>query len=176
MLDCHSLGVVLLELIAGTDVVLAFEDFKDLEELVTECEDYIDKETCDLLHGLIRESKEKELQKYLDEVLDKKPELVAEGIRGVDWAVRNVRYFQNKVKHVMRELEDDPVSCKQAWGLEKWHIDRANPDFKKKFDPYPEDISEDYSGYNGKFAISFTSQPPLPGVDPYWQRRRSGPF
>ena len=45
LLDMHSLGVLILEIIAGTEVVITCREREDVDELVTECEEYIDKDT-----------------------------------------------------------------------------------------------------------------------------------
>ena len=69
ILDMHSLGVILLEIIAGTEVVLSCRDEQSLDELITECEDFIDKDTVKLLHQLIREHKDDLLKPYVEKVL-----------------------------------------------------------------------------------------------------------
>ena len=42
ILDLHALGVILLEILVGSDVVLSCCDSEIIDNLVTACEDYID--------------------------------------------------------------------------------------------------------------------------------------
>ena len=69
----HSLGVILLEILVGTDVVLSCNGWEAVDDLITDCEEHIDTDTTKLLHKLIRFNEDELLEPYLDKVLIKKP-------------------------------------------------------------------------------------------------------
>ena len=87
----HSLGVLLLEILVGTEVVLSCREREDLIELITECKEHIDKVTVKLLHRLILDHKDDMLTSYIEEVLVREPEIIARNIRKMNWAVEEVR-------------------------------------------------------------------------------------
>ena len=87
----HSLGVILLEILVGTDVVLSCNGWEAVDDLIKDCEEYIDSDTTKLLYKLIRFNEDGLLEPYLDKVLTKKPEVIAQNVRGMNWASESVR-------------------------------------------------------------------------------------
>ena len=45
LLDMYSLGVIILEILAGTEVVLSCREREDVIELILECKEHIDEDT-----------------------------------------------------------------------------------------------------------------------------------
>ena len=81
----------MLEILVGTDIVLSCYDSEVIDEIITACEDYIDKETTTLLHQLCMGSDDSGLRAYLDNVIMVKPELISENIRALDYAAEENR-------------------------------------------------------------------------------------
>ena len=96
ILDIHSIGVILTEILVGTDVILSCGCWEAVDDLITLCEDYMDKETTNLLHQLIRFSNDNGIGKYYREVLIAQPEVIGENIRAMDYAVTENRILINK--------------------------------------------------------------------------------
>ena len=69
MLDVNALGVILTEIIVGSDVILCCHDSEQVNDLITRCEEYIDKDLSKLLHELIDGCKDSGLKSFLDDVL-----------------------------------------------------------------------------------------------------------
>ena len=91
LLDMHSLGVIILEVIAGTEVILSCRGADTVVQLIKECEEHIDKDTIKLLDRLVREHNDDLLEPYLEKVLLRQPELTARNIRSMNFAVEQVR-------------------------------------------------------------------------------------
>ena len=50
MLDVNALGVILTEIIVGSDVILCCNDSEQVNDPITRCEEYIDKDLSKFLH------------------------------------------------------------------------------------------------------------------------------
>ena len=61
MLDKHSLGIILLEVLVGSDVVLSCSHWLAAANLVKECRPHMDEETNDLLWELIHNNNDRTL-------------------------------------------------------------------------------------------------------------------
>ena len=95
-LDIHSLGVILLEILVGTDVILSCGCWDNVVDLIKVCEDYIDADTSKLLHSLIGSSLDSKLETCFEEILHIQPGLIAENIRALDFAVKENRFLIDK--------------------------------------------------------------------------------
>ena len=124
LLDVNGLTCILMEIIMNSDVVLSCGCIENVEELVTKCEDYLDKDTFELFRNLSRDSNDEGLERYVKEVLEVQPEVIGENVRAMNWAVENVREFTTKKDHVMEILRRQPATAKERWGLELEHISR----------------------------------------------------
>ena len=131
LLDTHALGVVLFEILVGTDVVLGCPLATLIVSMVTASEEYIDKDTAKLLHDLIDECDDRGLEDYLNKTLKEKPEVISENVRALDYAVRENREFITKQGIFQKQLAREPATLKEKYGVSAEDIVRVMPEFKK---------------------------------------------
>ena len=103
----HSLGVMILEVLTGTDIILSCRGADTIVDLIKECEEHIDKDTNKLLDRLIREHKDDLLEPYVEKVLTKQPVVIARNIRSMNFAVQQMRPIQTRQERTMDRILTD---------------------------------------------------------------------
>ena len=86
-LDQWSVGVVILELLVGTDLVIVANSAQKLRDLLIHCGQYIDGQTHMLLSFLLFDYPWIDVQDYASCTLKNNPTLMIENIRGMDVAL-----------------------------------------------------------------------------------------
>ena len=154
VLDLHALGVILLEILVGTDIVLSCYDSEVIDEIITACEDYIDKEPTTLLHQLCIGSDDSGLSGYLNKIIKVKPELISENIRALNYAAEENRSFIRKKSSFEKTIVRIPGTLKDKFGVEIEDINRFQPEIVGDFEVYSEPDSMYILGFLGKLIKS----------------------
>jgi hypothetical protein len=68
-----SIGVIILEIICGSDIVLATGCFKHVRLLLDECTEHIDSSTHHLLDQLLNNGNDEVISKYVNDTLGENP-------------------------------------------------------------------------------------------------------
>jgi hypothetical protein len=116
-LDIWSIGVIILEIICGTDIVLATGCFKHVRLLLDECTEYIDSSTHYLLDQLLNNGNDEVIPNYVNDTLRENPEVIAESIRAIDAAVDEITYFKNMQQGTLKIISDKPENFKTKYNL-----------------------------------------------------------
>ena len=87
MWDEWSIGITILEIIIGTELVVMCTNYPDVKLLVETCSEYIDKDTCKVIKLLLSMEDEGNIEDYLNAVLKSNPILMAENIRAINSAI-----------------------------------------------------------------------------------------
>jgi hypothetical protein len=72
-LDMWSIGVIILEIICGSDIVLATGCFKHVRLLLDECTEHIDSSTHYLLDQLLNNGNDEVISNYVNDTLGENP-------------------------------------------------------------------------------------------------------
>ena len=91
--DCWSLGLVILEVIVGTELVAPAHDLEQVEELLDLCGPHLDAAVGTLLKDLILFGDVVKVKEMLQEILPERPRLVTEAVRGFEQAVKEDGIF-----------------------------------------------------------------------------------
>ena len=86
LLDHWSLGVIIMEVLLGPEMVLSCECHSAIEMLLKDCEEYLDQTTVDLLKYLLFSEGKVDLPQYIEKTLDAAPMNHAENIRRIQMA------------------------------------------------------------------------------------------
>ena len=120
--DRWSIGVVILEIIAGKALVHSAYNYIRMLELVEQCSKYLDKETVDLLNFMLFSKGLNTIDRYVNESLVKQPKLVLEAMRGMKQAILDdelLNMWQREGKklldqktqpHLLEEFRDNLIS------------------------------------------------------------------
>ena len=92
--DRWSIGIMILEIIIGTDLLLDQTTFSQLQKLLKRCREYIDEETYEFLGCMLFSEGHYPPEEYLSKCLNKKPNLIAENVRGMNNALMEDKFFQ----------------------------------------------------------------------------------
>ena len=87
--DIWSVGVVLLEVIVGTRLIMDCQTFTDVSRLLKATKEFIDDATAELLQNLLLSNVVPDLEDYITNLLDKNTSIIAESTRGVQQATRD---------------------------------------------------------------------------------------
>ena len=78
---------MILEILAGTELVIPADTSDKMRVLLEQCSQYIDEATFELLKNMLFEEGEVGIDEYLIETLEKSSIIVAENIRALDAAL-----------------------------------------------------------------------------------------
>ena len=78
---------MILEILAGTELVIPADTSDKMRVLLEQCSQYIDEATFELLKNMLFEEGEVGIDEYLIETLEKSSTIVAENIRALDAAL-----------------------------------------------------------------------------------------
>jgi hypothetical protein len=92
--DRWSIGIMILEIIVGTDLLLEHTTYSELEKFLADCMDYLDVETFEFLNCMLFSKVNFHPGYFISEHLEKKPHLIAENIRAMDTAIKENITFQ----------------------------------------------------------------------------------
>ena len=81
--DFWSVGVIILEILVGSQLILSCRDYDEIVSLMNGCKEYLDPQLHQLLQILMIEGEPQDLQYFLDEVLNDQSTIVAENVRGL---------------------------------------------------------------------------------------------
>ena len=116
-LDYWSVGVVILEILAGTELVITATSASKIRDLLRLCEQHLDSSTVSLLKHLLFGANEDYLEVYLEEVLTKKPNIVAEGIRALDAALDEEKELQKWSLAYQLLQQAEPALVRDRYGI-----------------------------------------------------------
>ena len=109
-LDTHSIAVILLEILVGTDLVLTCQSWQAVCVLIEDCREYLGDYTADLFDRMIRLVDDTGLDDYVEKFLTTNPEYISKTIRGMDYAVKDDRTLINKRDVTKRMIEREPAT------------------------------------------------------------------
>ena len=92
-LDHWSVGVVILEILAGTELVIPANTTAKIRNLLLQCSEYLDVKTVHLLEHLLFGEHHDYLEDYLNVTLKLSPNIVKEDIRAIDAALDGDGYL-----------------------------------------------------------------------------------
>ena len=96
-IDFWSVGIVIFEIIAGTELVIPAVTATEVEVLLQMCEPHMDEETVQLLQHLLFDAHEGYLDKYLSEVLPEQPNVIAENVRALYAATKEDSHLSSQL-------------------------------------------------------------------------------
>ena len=108
--DHWSVGVMILEILLGSDIVLAAQTKENLEKIVEDFGDYLEFKIMRLLNALLAFDGVHWIADFLDNTLVEEPELITEKIRAVDVALNEdplCAHWQRRFVVAMREHEGE---------------------------------------------------------------------
>ena len=138
-LDIWSVGMVLLELIAGTKLVTGIKYFFNCEDLLDELEQYVDKVTMLLLKDMLNDGDDDEIEAYVREILEMNPNAIAENIRAVNAAVEESTVLREIEEKNMEALRQSPEHHQLLFGLKMEDVEESS----EEEDPEEDTVSED---------------------------------
>ena len=74
--DCWSIGIIILEVLVGTELVLRGGAYEDVNGLIADFEAYLDPEILVLLDDLLFHAELKTAESFLKVVLHEKPDIL----------------------------------------------------------------------------------------------------
>jgi hypothetical protein len=165
-----SIGIVILEIICGTDIVLATGCFKNITNLLEECAEHVDPSTYELLDQLLNKGHDEAISKYVNETLADNPEVVAESIRAMDAAVEGVASFQKMQLSVLKMIDERPQYAREKYNLAHAVIVRSEPEELSSEDYGSQEDQESTWNTEGKLCELSKFQFPLVAQMCYWRK------
>jgi hypothetical protein len=107
--DHWCFGIILLEILAGSELVLGIRCHEDLRSLFYAVANYLDEDTRHVLQHLLFMKKDVDLEAYVGETLDRKKEHVAQGIRRINAAIEEsakLQRFLTAARSYLSEHDD----------------------------------------------------------------------
>ena len=86
MVDMWSIGIIILEVLVGPELVLQADASDAVEGLLDSCKDYIDASTLDLLEDMLFHYGDPDLDHYCEKVLVKSSATIDMGVRKMIYA------------------------------------------------------------------------------------------
>ena len=109
-LDTHSIAVILLEILVGTDLVLTCQSWQAVCVLIEDCREYLGDYTADLFDRMIRLVDDTGLNDYIEKFLTADSDFISKTIRRLDYAVKDDRALINKRDVTKRMIEREPAT------------------------------------------------------------------
>jgi hypothetical protein len=78
--DHWAAGMIMLEILVGSKIVLALDNFNDIKWLLSTIHNYVDTQTHYMMKWLMERSINFDPRRYLDETLSIEPNLIKENI------------------------------------------------------------------------------------------------
>ena len=139
-LDTWSIGMTLLELVAGTKLVIGIKYLFSCEDLLDELEQYIDKETMLLLKDLLNHGDDDGIEVYVREILEMNPNAIAENVRAVNAAVEESTVLREKEENNMEALHQCPEHHLLLYGLKMDDLEESSEGEEPEEDTVSEDM------------------------------------
>lgn len=122
-LDVWSVGVTILEIICGTELIIGGKSFEAFEKLLEEMDGIVDERTLILLKAMMNTDDTDGISNYVLEVLDKNPSLIAENIRAMNAAFEEVTFFREAKENNRRAIRQMPERYRANFDLEADHLE-----------------------------------------------------
>ena len=125
--DRWSIGIMILEIIVGTDLLLEQTTYGELEKFLLNCKDYFDVDTFEFLNCMLFSVSEVPFPpgQFISEHLEKKPHLVAENIRAMDTAIKENKTFQAIGESFSKRLPSKRDELSEKFYFEDMDLNRA---------------------------------------------------
>jgi hypothetical protein len=122
--DRYSVGVIFLEMLVGTDIMLTAKMEYQLERLITDCSPYLDIATVGVLEYLILDKSYKGLETYVQEFVKGEKDVVRDCILGFEsalledaalklWQTQGENYIKTHTQQVYDQFRIYPGDVKR---------------------------------------------------------------
>ena len=140
-LDTWAIGIMLLEVITSTEMVISIKSIEHVETILNAYKGIIDEDTLQLLTEFLTLGHDGGIERYIGEVLSKKPNLIGENIRATKAATEESSFLRRMKDSNQTAMIEDPELFAQHYDIDADCV-------------VEEDASEEEDGEEGEFSMS----------------------
>ena len=122
--DQWSIGMIVLEVLVGTEAVIPLSSVQEVEELLECVEEYVDAPTIRILKSLLIHSVVADVEGYVQEELVQKPGLIAKNVRALDVAFEEDGVLQDMSNNFKHMLECGPEELESMHSVTAENVQR----------------------------------------------------